>query len=267
MVITTNIAAQISADNLSHSQSLLTKSLARLSSGAKIVNPGDDAGGLAVSTRLDAQVQRLDAAKSNVSDAVSFTQTQDGYLKNVGKALGRMSELAILSMDATKTDTDRGLYDQEYQQLSGYINEASTKDFNGVSLFSTTALSVTTDSEGNTISMSGIDMSTNYSAATGSNVANAANAATALTNIKSAITVFSQDRATVGAYQSRLDYTSQQLVMSKENLAAASSTIKDVDVAEESTAYAKANILQQAGTAMLAQANQVPQGVLKLLQG
>src|SRR6476469_8746618 len=121
MVINTNTTAQISATNLNQSQTALARSLARLSSGSKIVNPSDDAGGLAVASRLDAQVQRLSAANNNVGNAVSFTQTQDGYLKKVSKALDRMSELAILSQDATKTDQDRALYDVEYQQLSGYV--------------------------------------------------------------------------------------------------------------------------------------------------
>ena len=263
MVITTNIAAQIAADNLSHSQSALTKSLARLSSGARIVNPGDDAAGLAVSSRLDAQVQRLDAAKNNVANAVSFTQTQEGYLKNFGKALGRMSELAMLSMDVTKTDPDRSLYNAEFQQLSAYIATASSKDFNGMSLFTSNPLSVTIDSEGGTFNMLGIDLagSTSYTDAVASDVNTISEASSALDLVKTAISQFSQDRASVGAYQSRLDYTSQQLILT------ASSAIQDVDVAEESTNFAKANILQQAGTAMLAQANQVPNGVLKLLQG
>jgi flagellin len=267
MIINTNISAQLSSDNLQKSQSMLAKSLARLSSGSKIVSPADDAAGLSVASRLDAQVQRLGAAQSNVANAVSFTQTQDGYLQKIAAAYDRMSELSILAQDATKTDADRQLYNSEFNQLAQYITDAGTKDFNGVSLFSSNALNVTIDSDGNTFTMNGIDMTAQaYSDALSSSVDTVANAVTALANIKTAITQLSTDRAGVGAYQARLNYSADQLVVTKENLTAASSNIKDVDVAEESTAYARYNILVQSGTAMLAQANQIPQSVLKLLQ-
>src|SRR3979409_1932556 len=114
MVINTNISAQGAARNLSDSSSMLAKSLARLSSGSKIVSPEDDAAGMAVSMRFDAQINRLGAAGANVGNAISFNQTQDGFLKKVAKALTRMSELSILAMDVTKTDADRGLYNAEY---------------------------------------------------------------------------------------------------------------------------------------------------------
>ena len=267
MVINTNIAAQTSADNLQMSSNALSKSLARLSSGSKIINPSDDAAGLAVASRLDAQVRRIAAANNNVGNAISFTQTQDGYLKKMAKAFDRMSELAILSQDTTKTDADRALYNTEFGQLSAYITDAATRDFNGVALFTNTALNVTTDSDGNTFAMNGIDMTAAaYTNATTATIDTATNAGLALTAVKNAITTLSQDRATIGAYQSRLNFTSEQLTISKENLTAASSRIQDVDVAEESTQYARQNILVQSGTAMLAQANQMPQSVLKLLQ-
>lgn len=268
MIINTNVAAQTSANNLMASSSSLTKSLARLSSGSRIVNPFDDAAGLAVSMRFDAQVQRTNAAKNNVANAMSFTNTQDGYLKRVAKALDRMSELSLLAQDATKSDADRTLYNNEFVQLGAYITSTSTKEFNGVSLFSSTAMNVTIDSDGNTFSMQGIDLaaSTTYTNATAANVSTTTAAASALTSIKSAINQLAADRATMGAYQSRLNYTSEQLTMSAENLTAASSVIKDVDVAKESTEFAKQNILVQSGTAMLSQANQLPQGVLRLLQ-
>lgn len=267
MVINTNTAAQVAATNLQHSQALLSKSLNRLSSGSRIVSPSDDAAGLAVSERMDAQISRIGAAKANVGNAISFTQTQDGYMKKVAKALDRMSELTLMSLDATKTDQDRDLYQTEYGQLSAYITSTATKDFNGVSLFSTAALNITTDSEGNTFSMGGINLgATAYTDATAATVDTVANATATLTKIKAAITQLSDDRATLGAYQTRLNYTSEQLAVSKENMSAASSRIRDVDVAEEATEYAKSNILVQSGTAMLAQANQMPQSVLRLLQ-
>lgn len=267
MVINTNVQAQAASSNLQSSQAMLSKSLSRLSSGSKIVNPADDAAGLAVASRLDAQVSRLDAAKSNVGNAISFTQVQDGFMKKIAKAFDRMSELAILSQDVTKSDADRALYNAEFDQLSQYVQNTSDKDFNGVSLFSTTPLNVTVDSEGGTFTMNGIDMATsNYTNVYSADISTTGAAATALQTVKNAITTLATDRANIGAYQSRLNYTSEQLVVTKENLTAASSRIKDVDVAEESTQYARYNILVQSGTAMLAQANQLPQSVLRLLQ-
>lgn len=267
MVINSNITAQAAAANLETSSAMLSKSLNRLSSGSKIINPSDDAAGLAVSSRLDAQVQRLSAAKANVGNAISFTQTQDGYLSKIGKALDRMSELSLLAQDGTKTDADRSLYNSEFTQLASYVTSAGSKDFNGVSLFSANALNVSIDSEGTTFSMSGINLSNaQYTTATGSSIGTTTAAATALTNVKAAITQLSTDRATIGAYQSRLNFTSEQLTVSNENLSAASSRIKDVDVADESTQFAKHNILLQSGTAMLAQANSSAQIALKLLQ-
>lgn len=267
MVINTNISAQTAASNLQQSQSMLAKSLARLSSGSKIVNPSDDAAGLAVASRLDAQVQRIGAARSNVANAISFTQTQDGYLKKIGKALDRMSELSVLAQDVTKTDADRALYNAEFQTLSAYVIDAGAKEFNGKPLFSANPLDVTTDGDGAIFTMDGIDLTaTEYTTATGSSIDTTANATTALANVKDAITKLSTDRAAIGSYQARLTYTADQLTVSKENLTAASSRIQDVDMAEESTVFAHKNILVQAGTAMLAQANQVPQSVLRLLQ-
>lgn len=266
MVINTNISAQSSARMLAESSAMLAKSLARLSSGSKIVSPEDDAAGLAVSLRFDAQINRTQAANNNVGNAISFNQTQDGFLQKVGKALDRMSELAILSQDVTKTDADRALYNSEFSTLAAYVTNVGGKDFNGVSLFSATALAVTIDGEGNTFSMSGVSLAVSgYTGATGSNVSTTSAAATALTNVKTAITQLATDRATIGAAITRLTFTSEQLGVLKDNLSAANSRIKDVNVADESTRYARYNILVQAGTAMLAQANAVPGSALRLL--
>jgi flagellin len=266
MVINTNVSAQSSSRMLAESSSMLSKSLARLSSGSKIVSPEDDAAGLAVSMRFDAQINRTTAAKNNVANGISFSQTQDGFLQKVGKALDRMSELAILAQDVTKTDTDRSLYNSEFTTLAAYVTNSASKDFNGVSLFSSTALSVTTDSDGGSFSMSGVNLGASaYTTATGSSVTSTSNAATALTNVKAAITQLATDRATVGANVSRLNYTTDQLSVLRDNLSAANSRIKDVDVAEESTQYARYNILVQSGTAMLAQANSLPQSALRLI--
>jgi flagellin len=267
MVINTNMSAQSSARLLMESTNLLSKSLARLSSGSKIVSPEDDVAGQAVSARFDAQISRVGAAKTNIANAISFSQTQDGFLKKVAKALDRMSELSILSLDVTKSSADLALYQKEFSTLGEYINDLAAKDYNGVTLFDGSSLSVTIDSEGNTFTMNSVDLNdTAYTAVTtGANVSTTTTAAAALTAVKAAIVQLSTDRAGIGANVSRLTTTADQLGVLKDNLTAANSRIKDVDVAEESTAFARYNILVQAGSAMLAQANTMPQSVLRLL--
>ena len=266
MVINTNTSAQSAANQLSQSSAMLAKSLARLSSGSKITSPADDSAGLAVSMKLGAQISRISAAQNNVGNAISFNQTQDGYLSKVNDALNRMSELSVLSQDATKTDADRSLYNTEFSTLGTYINDVKTKDFNGVSLFAGSALSVTSDSDGNTFSSTGVNLgAATYSTAASSTIDTVAHAATALTNIKLAITQLATDRASIGSNIESLGYYNDQLSSLSNNLSAAKSRITDVDVAQESTTYAKNNILVQSGTAMLAQANSLPQSVLKLI--
>ena len=267
MVINTNTSAQSSATLLSQSSSMLAKSLARLSSGSKITSPADDSAGLAVSMKLNSQIARIDAASNNVGNAVSFNQTQDGYLQKVNDALSRMSELAVLSQDVTKSSSDKALYNQEFSTLGTYINDVATKDFNGVSLFAGTSLNVTTDSDANTFSSVGVNLgAATYTTATASTIDTTAHAVTALSNIKLAISQLASDRATIGSNIESLGYYNDQLGTLKNNLSAANSRIVDVDVAQESTRYAKYNILVQTGTAMLAQANAQPQSALRLLQ-
>ena len=250
------------------SSTQLSKSLSRLSSGSKITSPEDDSAGLAVSMKLNAQMGRIDAATNNVGNAISFNQTQDGYLQKVSDALNRMSELAILSQDVTKSTGDRGLYDQEFHTLSSYITDVAKKDFNGVSLFDGNSLNVTVDSEANLYTMAGVNLATNatYSALTSDSITSTVGANTALADVKAAINQLAADRASLGAHIETLTMYGDQLGTLKNNLSSANSRIMDVDVAQESTRYAKYNILVQTGTAMLAQANALPQSALKLLQ-
>jgi flagellin len=251
MVINTNYSALSASRNLGDSQGLLNRSLARLSSGSKLINPSDDAAGFAVATRFDAQINRTQAASDNIGN----------------KALDRMSELSMLAQDNTKSDTDRGLYNTEFQNLGAFVTASSTRDFNGVSMFSGANFTVTVNSEAvSNFNYSAINLTTSsYTAATGSNISSTGAAATALTNVKTAINQLANDRATVGANQAALNMYQEQLGVSKDNLSAANSRIKDVNVADESTNFAKYNILVQAGTAMLAQANSTPQSALRLL--
>jgi flagellin len=266
MVINTNLQAQGTSTLLMHSSSMLAQSLQRLSSGSKITSPADDSAGLAVSMKLSAQISRINAATNNVGNAISFNQTQDGYMSKVNDALNRMSELSVLSQDVTKTDSDRSLYQQEFSALGSYINNVATKDFNGVSLFGGGSMNVTTDSEANTFAMAGVNLSnTTYTTATSDNISTSNAALTALGHVKSALNQLASDRANIGSNIESLTYYNDQLASLKNNLSAANSRITDVDVAQESTNYAKYNILVQSGTAMLAQANALPQSVLKLL--
>jgi len=276
MVINTNIAAMASARSLAWSTTNLSKSLSRLSSGSKIVSPEDDAAGLAQSMRFEAQINRNHAVKSNLGNAVSFTQTQDGFLQKVQASLDRMSELSVLAQDITKTNVDRSNYSVEFTQLQNYISDIGGKDFNGVTLFSTegtATLAVTIDSDAATFGMALIDLTSSI-ATTGlaqiytgltSAITNSVSAAAALSNIQTAIQNLADMRANVGANIQRLNMTDEQVAVYNENLSAAASRIKDVDVAEESTRYAKANILVQSGTAMLAQANMLPASALQLI--
>jgi flagellin len=266
MVINTNTTAQNAATMLEQSSANLSTSLARLSSGSKITSPADDSAGLAVSMKMNAQISRTNAAQGNVNNAISFNQTQDGYLQQVNTALTRMSELSVSAQDVTKTTADRQLYQQEYSTLGAYINDVGTKSFNGVSLFSGATLNVTTDSDGATFSNLGVNLaSATYTTATADNISSISGAQAALTDTKTAITQLASDRANIGSNEETLGYYNNQLSSLSNNLSAAVSQITDVDVATESTNYAKENILVQSGTAMLAQANSMPQSVLRLL--
>ena len=269
MVINTNMEALQTANNLNKSQTELSKSLSRLSSGSRIIKPSDDAAGLAVTLRLRSQIKRLDSALSNVVNAVSFTQTQDGFMKTIDKALRRMGELAMLAKDGTKSTADLNLYQKEFAQLQDYVDNTRTKEYNAVSLFGTSGAAVTVDSEGNTFDMPGIDLSaaTYTSAVSGTvDLTSSANADLALNAVKNAISQIAIDRAQLGAVQSRLNFTSDQLSITKENLSSAISRVADVDVATEATNYARYQILVQSGTQMLTQANTLPQAALQLLR-
>jgi len=275
MVINTNVAAANGARLLADSTNNLSKSLARLSSGSKIVSPEDDAAGLAVSIKFSAQINRNTAVMTNLGNATSFSQTQDGFLQKVQTALDRMSELSVLAQDPTKTSADLSNYTDEFLQLQSYISDIGTKQFNGVTLFDTAGLAVTIDSDANVFNMNTVDLNSatvgtglsNIFNSVSTSILNAASAASALSNIQTAIQNLATMRAEVGANIQRLNLTNDQVSILNQNLTAANSRITDVDVAQESTQYARYNILVQSGTTMLAQANTLPQSALKLLQG
>jgi len=266
------MSAITAASNLDTSTSELNNALAELSSGSKIVSPSDDPAGLAESIALNAQIGQTNAANSNVSNAISFSQTQDGYLQQVGSALDQMSTLAVEAQDPTKSSSQLSDYNQEFQALSNYITSTANASYNGVSLFSGTdnsvvgGLAITIDGSGDTFTMTAVNLTgADYSAATGSNISSSTSAVAALTAVTTAISALATDRANVGANEERLNYTSDELGVLTDNLTAANSNLTDVDVATESTKYAQYQILVQSGTSMLAQANTNPQNILKLL--
>jgi flagellin len=282
MTINTNPAATAAARNLNQSQEMLNKSLNRLSSGSKIVLPSDDAAGLAVSEKLQAQNRRLDAASTNVQNAISYLQTADGFMSSMSKVLTRMSELSMMAKDVTKNAGDVALYQQEFQALQQQLSDTvgggalatPLGTFNGITLFGPNAagLPVTIgEGAGQTMTIAETNLQDGamnailaQSAPPAFDVTvTTANIATLVIN---AIQDIATERAIIGASQSRLDVAATTLSVESQNLEAAISRIRDVDVATESTQYAKNNILVQSGTAMLAQANQLPQSVLKLLQ-
>jgi len=375
MVLNTNIQALKTSSFLSVNTANLAKSLSRLSSGSKIVTPSDDAAGLAVSTRLASQIARNEVAYSNVTNAVSFTQTQEGLLATIDKALRRMADLSIFSQDSTKSLSDLGLYSKEFGELQEFIAKSIEQKFNGINLFSSESLSLAVNEDGSIYKLGAVNLTdikyqnvlnkpesfTNQSTTailadttsktirltlsqadynkaiksdsltlsnlgltngigsnaaadrlqlmngtytiknadpgnryiwldasgspssiygtsvsltsdtkaefkTGFDITTPERAQSALTRVKLAIDSIAQTRASLGAVQSRLTMTNEQLRTTNENLSAATSRITDTDVADESTSYAKLQILIQSGTAMLAQSNKMPQYALQLLQ-
>ncbi len=263
LVINTNVAASAASVNLNNNNSMLQKSLARLSSGSKITSSSDDAGGLAVSMRMEAALRRTDAASTNVANAVSFLQTQDGGLKTSGKVLERISELKTLSTDVTKSATDVANYDTEFTALKAQLTSLATGSFNGVAMFGGGTLSVGTSEDGvQSLNITKADLATNVTTIT----AAADLAALTTAQITTATTSVATSRAQNGAEVSRLGFSADMLTTNRTNLEAANSRIADVDVASESTKLARNSILVQASSAMLAQANAATQSALRLLQ-
>jgi len=293
VVINTNTAASLASYNLSSTNVNLQRSLNRLSSGSRINSSYDDAGGTAVSMKLSASIRRTEATLANVNNSIAFLQTQDGVLKNADKVLNRMSELAMLATDVTKSTNDLALYDTELTQLKGQLNLMLNEQFNGINLFSTggasavhgngqtmdenSTLTVVTSHDGNqTVGITQADLnqivfditntaSTGNADANVMDITSTTNAELAVDYIQDAIQNLATLRANNGAEQSRLSFAADMLSINKINLESANSRIVDVDVASESSQLARFNILQQAGTAMLAQANTASQSVLRLL--
>jgi flagellin len=269
--IQTNIAAFDAHRNLVNTQSALAQSMQRLSSGYRINSAADDAAGLAISEGLQAQIGGLSQAQRNAQDAVNLVQTGEGAMNEVQAMLLRMRDLAVQYNNGTLSASDQAAITAEVAQLCAEISQIGAQtQFNGISLLTgSSAISFQVGAnDGETISTAGIALFGSGSAFTvDSNIFTfTAGTAVVLASIDAAINAVSSARANYGAVQNRLTHTLNNLSIYQENLSSSESTIKDVDMAAEMVNFTKNQILQQAGTSMLAQANQLPQSVLTLLR-
>ncbi|MBN9430366.1 MAG: flagellin FliC [Burkholderiales bacterium] len=271
-VINTNLLSLNAQRNLSSTQGVMSQAIQRLSSGLRVNSAKDDAAGLAIAERMNAQVRGMNVAIRNSNDAISLSQTAEGALGKVGDMLQRMRELAVQSANATNGTDDRENLDSEYQQLAEEIGRTLTSTrFNGKDILAGDAGSQVFQvgaNNGDTITVTTTNMSTNadITAVTGGDLTSDTNANTALTNIDTALTTLNKERAMYGAVQNRFESVVATLQVSVENQSAARSRIMDADFASETAALTRAQVLQQAGTAMLSQANSLPNNVLSLLR-
>ena len=269
--INTNVASLNAQRNLNTSQSSLATSMQRLSSGLRVNSAKDDAAGLAIAERMNTQVRGMNVAIRNANDGISLAQTAEGAIGKLNDMMQRMRELAVQSANATNGAGDRANLDAEYQQLSQEVTRTiATAQFNGVFVLSTggTQTFQVGANAGETVDITTTDMSgdATITAVTGGDVLDATNAAAAMTNIDAALDTLNTERAMYGAAQNRFEAVISTLQIASENQAAARGRIMDADFAAETANLSRAQILQQAGTAMVAQANQLPQQVLRLLQ-
>ena len=278
--INTNIASLNAQRNLNASQSSLMTSMQRLSSGMRVNSAKDDAAGLAIAERMNAQVRGMNVAVRNANDGISLAQTAEGALSKVGDALQRMRELAVQSRNATNSSSDKDSLNKEFIELQSEIARVlGGTTFNGKHILGAEATTLTFQIGANTtaddiidVTTSNMQQATDITTVTASTASIGASASTGaiadvIDAIDTALDSVNDTRATFGATQSRFDAIISNLQQSVENQAAARSRIMDADYAMETANMSRASILQQAGTAMVAQANQLPQQVLQLLQG
>jgi len=273
--INTNIASLNAQRNLNTSQTSLATSMQRLSSGLRVNSAKDDAAGMAIAERMSTQVRGMNVAIRNSNDAISLAQTAEGAIGKVGDMLQRMRELAVQSANATNGTSDRTSLDQEFQALADEIDRTlTTTRFNGLAILATNAGTPQVFQVGAnagetiTVTTTRLDNNASVTAVTGATSAinSVASASAALSNIDAALDLLNSERATYGAAQNRFEAVISNLQVAAENQSAARSRIMDADFAAETANLSRAQILQQAGTAMVAQANQLPQQVLQLLR-
>ncbi len=281
LTINTNIASLNAQRNLNMSQGSLATSMQRLSSGLRVNSAKDDAAGLAIAERMNAQTRGMNVAVRNANDGISMSQTAEGALSQVSNSLQRMRELAVQARNATNSSSDKDSLNKEFSQLQAEIGRVlGGTTFNGKHILGADATSLTFQIGANTtaddtitIATTDMTLDTTITAVTNSSTAlidaSATSGAigTVIDNIDKALDSINDTRATYGATQSRFDAIITNLQVGVENQSAARSRIMDADFASETANMSRAQVLQQAGTAMVAQANQLPNQVLKLLQG
>jgi len=269
-----NVEAANAHRNLAATQDRISTAMERLSSGLRINRAADDAAGLAVSEVMRSQIRGMNVATRNAQDGVSLVQVADGAMGTAQDMLQRVRDLAVQASNGTLTDSQRSNLDKEVQNILTEINKVGTDtDFNGIKILSgsvATAASAVTLQVGadgsQTIGFTIGTVSTQDLGVSGIAVSTQASASAAIASIDAALATLSTSRANMGAIQNRLEQTITRLGVTSENLGAAESRIRDADMAEEMISFTKNQILQQSGTAMLAQANQAPQSVLSLLR-
>ncbi|MDH0864459.1 flagellin [Mitsuaria sp. GD03876] len=277
-IINTNLMSLNAQRNTSTSQNSLATSMQRLSSGLRVNSAKDDAAGLAIAERMQAQVRGMNVAMRNANDGISLSQTAEGALSKVGDSLQRMRELAVQARNATNTTSDLGSIGQEYAQLGAEIQRVlGGTTFNGKAILAGGAGTQTFQIGANTTANDSVDVvTTNMStdatitkvtAATVDGTSTPATLATVINDIDTAMKTVTDERSKMGASQNRFDAIVSNLNIASENQTAARSRIMDADFAKETANLSRAQILQQAGNAMIAQANQAPQQVLALLRG
>jgi flagellin len=271
--VNTNMYSLNAQRNVAQSQSTLGTAMQRLSSGSRVNSAKDDAAGLAIAERMNAQVKGMGVAIRNSNDAIGLAATAESALAKVTDSLQRMRELAVQSANTTNNAGDRTNLDAEFQQLGAEITRVldSTK-FNGKAILSADSGTLTFQigaGSSDTIDVTTEDMSGNadVTAVTGGGITSAANATTAMDNIDTALDTVTQERANYGAYLNRFESVIANLQTAQENQSAARGRIMDADFAAETANLSRGQILQQAGMAMLTQANSMPQQVLSLLKG
>jgi flagellin len=272
-LIINNNPASISAQrNLSVSTNQLGRSVERLSSGLRITRAADDAAGLGLSESLRAQIRSINQSVRNSSDGISLTQIADGAASTIGNLLSRLRELSSQSASGTVGNTERSYIDQEFVALRSEIDRiAQVTEFNGQALTSGSTISFSIaigfrSGSGNSLSLDLNDITTTSLGIGTVNVSTSANASSALANIDSAISAVATARAEYGSIQNRFEATIANLQVTSENLTAAESRIRDADIAHETSVFTKNQILVQTGISVLAQANNLPQQALALLQ-
>lgn len=270
MIINHNLNAMNSHRNLAFNNVNQGKSSEKLSSGYRINRAADDAAGLSISEKMRAQIKGMNQGMRNAQDGISMVQAAEGAMNEVSDMLTRMKELTVQASNGTYNSTDIEAMDAEYQKLMTAIGDiADNQKFNGITLLDGTAATVTIQTGGDAADQVLVDFSeADISAvkATFTGLTDNASGVTEGALVDAAIETVNKARSALGAYQNQLEHVYNNVSVNAENLQAAESRIRDTDMAAEMMKYTKFNILQQASTAMLAQANQAPQGVLQLLR-